>query len=150
MILNKNNKSQLEWFINPQLAGNSPQASASQSLLNVLISFSKLSDSIFTVAKALPDNESGVWTSISRRSFAMEAKLKSDFGMKDAFELTALLNEICDVSANLKVSPQNFHQGLFSNFRQVLANLILYAKEFGDIGFKSEVLKLVKRWEAIK
>lgn len=82
----------------------------------------------------------------------MEAKLKSDFGMKDAFELTALLNEIgkcISILPKEQMMPTT-QKTLIVNFRQVLANLILYAKEFGDISFKNEVLALVKRWEVVK
>lgn len=152
MIPNKHGKSQLEIYLNPQMAGNSPQTSVGSSLLNVLISFSKLSDTIFLVTKSLPDSINSSWISISRQSSVMEEKLKIDFGTSEAFELTSLLNEIGRCSSILSGDVLNLQlkQALFTNYRQVLANMILYAKDFGDISFKNEVLSLVKRWEAIK
>lgn len=141
-------RTSFEWFFGPP-ASNFPQAMTSSALQDLSIAFSKLVELHMASMSSMPQVAHGQWTETIKDAASISTKLDGDFSMVDAFSLIKTLHRVrSDLEALNGHSREQFNV-VWSQYRRVLASLILYAKESRDAGFKQSVLDLVERSEIV-
>jgi hypothetical protein len=147
-VINAEYKSSLEWLFSTPSAANFPQPLTSPALSNLQRTFSNLADDYLKalVIKDEAHNESLL--AVYKSSLQLAQAILTGMDSDKAFELLRLVRQLGEGVGKLSDIQSEPYTGIILTFRNVLADLIIYAKESRDYTFKKGVLDLVRTFDS--
>jgi len=140
-------KTSLEWFFASSASSNFPQLANSSTLTNLILVYEKYVNLYFSFIPPDVDDKSD-WIELARNALELQVKSRVQFTTVEGCLLLETLERFIDKMLFLKKSKGIDSSELEKHFKRLLTALIFYAKETSDVNFKSQVVDVVRRWEA--
>ena len=140
-------KTELEVFFSPRLAGNTPQFATSPTFYELIVALANLIEGLALSSSAAEDPISGAARDALKKAILAESKLRVEQSRENVMSLIDLLSEVVSaakrgVAANSRTSPE-----LLARAKKLFVSVLLVAKDSDDASLKNGVLSLAKRWE---
>jgi hypothetical protein len=140
-------KTELEVFFSPRLAGNTPQFATSATFFELIVALANLVEGLAISSSATEDPISGPAREALKKAILVESKLRVEQSRQNVMLLIDLLSEVVGVSKRGVAADSPTASDLLARAKKLFVSVLLVARDSDDASLKNGVLSLAKRWE---
>lgn len=140
-------RTDLELFFNPLLAGNAPQGAPTAMLFELVVSLTRLIDCLDFIARNAEGTGKETALKLLNNAREVELTLRKDQSRATYLSLISFLSSIIAFIKTANQDTPPTIDDLKAKSKKVLISLVLLARESDDTALKNDVLSLAKRWE---